>query len=130
MLSFNVSVCKQSGPYELLSTVRLTAAGKRITRCLFNEWKRARDMPSCSHSCRALALERAKAHIVITAARYTRQETLPALVTLLPDLLTRLQRLSLSPQAPHPRTSSTEPLYGGLLYGGTSVYLKGSSYFT
>ena len=39
-LSFNVSECKQSGPYELLSNVRLTAAGKRITRCLFDEWKR------------------------------------------------------------------------------------------
>ena len=53
-LSFNVSECKQSEPYELLSTVRL-------------------------------------------------------------------QRLPLSPQAPHPRTPSTEPLYGGLLYGGSSV---------
>ena len=42
MLSFNVSECKQSGPYELLSTVRLTAADKRITRCLFDEWKRVR----------------------------------------------------------------------------------------
>ena len=41
-LSFSVSECKQSGPYELLSTVRLTAAGKRITRCLFDEWKRVR----------------------------------------------------------------------------------------
>ena len=41
-LSFNVSECKQSGPYELLSIVRLTAAGKRITRCLFDEWKRVR----------------------------------------------------------------------------------------
>ena len=41
-LSFNVSECKQSGPYELLSTVRLTAAGKRITRCLVDEWKRVR----------------------------------------------------------------------------------------
>ena len=40
----------------------------------------ARDVPSCSHSCGALALERAKAHIAITAARYTRQETLPALL--------------------------------------------------
>ena len=90
MLSFNVSECKQSGPYELLSTVRLTAAGKRIT------------------------LERAKAHMAITAARYTRQETLP-------DFLTRLQRLPLSPQVPHRGTPSTEPLYGGLLYGGSSV---------
>ena len=41
-LSFNVSECKQSGPYKLLSTVRLTAAGKRITHCLFDEWKRVR----------------------------------------------------------------------------------------
>ena len=41
-LSFNVSEWKQSGPYELLSTVRLTAAGKHITRCLFDEWKRVR----------------------------------------------------------------------------------------
>ena len=37
-------------------------------------------MPSCSHSCRALALERAEAHMAIIAARYTRQETLPALL--------------------------------------------------
>ena len=37
-------------------------------------------MPSCSHSCRALALERVEAHMAITAARYTRQETLPALL--------------------------------------------------
>ena len=37
-------------------------------------------MPSCSHSCRALALERVKAYMAITAARYTRQETLPALL--------------------------------------------------
>ena len=37
-------------------------------------------MPSCSHSCTALALERAKAHMAITAAGYTRQETLPALL--------------------------------------------------
>ena len=42
MLFFNVSECKQSGPYELLSIVRLTATGKRITRCLFDEWKRVR----------------------------------------------------------------------------------------
>ena len=40
-------------------------------------------MPSCSQSCRALALERVKVHMAITAARqsrYTRQETLPALL--------------------------------------------------
>ena len=37
-------------------------------------------MPSCSHSCRALALERVKVHMAITAARYTRQETLPVLL--------------------------------------------------
>ena len=37
-------------------------------------------MPSCSHSYRALALERANAHIAITATRYTRQETLLALL--------------------------------------------------
>ena len=80
MLSFNVSECKHSGPYELLLTVRLTAAGKRITRCLFDEWKRVRKMPSFSHSCRALALDCAKDHMAITAARYTRQETLPALL--------------------------------------------------
>ena len=43
-LSFNVSECRQSGPYELLSTVRRTAAGKRITRCLFDEWKPVREM--------------------------------------------------------------------------------------
>ena len=61
MSSFNVSECKQSGPYEILSTIRLTAAGKRITRCLFDEWKRVREM--CP-----------------LAARYTRQETLPALL--------------------------------------------------
>ena len=37
-------------------------------------------MPSCSHSCRVLALERVKAHMAITAARYPRQETLPGLL--------------------------------------------------
>ena len=49
-LSFNISECKQSGPYELLSAVRLTAAGKRITRCLFDEWKRVREMCSLAHT--------------------------------------------------------------------------------
>ena len=49
-------------------------------------------------------------------------DTARSVVTLLPDFLTRLQRLPLSPQAPHPRTSSTEPLYRGLLYGGSSVF--------
>ena len=48
-------------------------------------------------------------------------DTARSIVTLLPDFLTRLQRLPLSPQAPHPRNPSTEPLYGGLLYGGSSV---------
>ena len=37
-------------------------------------------MPSCSDSYIVLALERVKAHMAITAARYTRQETLPALL--------------------------------------------------
>ena len=80
-LSFNVWKCKQSGRYELLSIVRLTAAGKRCHTLSFR-WVETspRDVPSCSHSCRALALERAKAHIAITAARYTRQETLLALL--------------------------------------------------
>ena len=41
------------------------------------------------------------------------EDTARSVVTLLPDFLTRLQRLPLSPQAPHPRTPSTEPLYGG-----------------
>ena len=49
-LFFNVSECKQSGPYELRSTVRLTAAGKRITRCLFDEWKRVREMCPLAHT--------------------------------------------------------------------------------
>ena len=49
-LSSNVSECKQSGPYELLSTVPLTAAGKRITRCLFDEWKRVREMCPLAHT--------------------------------------------------------------------------------
>ena len=49
-LSFNVSECKQSGPYELLSTVRLTAAGERITRCLFDESKRVREMCPLAHT--------------------------------------------------------------------------------
>ena len=49
-LSFNVSECKQSGPYELLSAVRLTAAAKRITRCLFDEWKRVREMCPLAHT--------------------------------------------------------------------------------
>ena len=49
-LSFNVAECKQSGPYELLSTVRLTAAGKRITRYLCDEWKRVREMCPLAHT--------------------------------------------------------------------------------
>ena len=49
-LSFNVSECKQSGPYELLPTVRLAATGKRITRCLFDEWKRVREMCPLAHT--------------------------------------------------------------------------------
>ena len=49
-LSFNVSECKQSGPYELHSTVCLTAAGKRITRCLFDEWKRVQEMCPLAHT--------------------------------------------------------------------------------
>ena len=49
-LSFNVSECKQSGPDELLSTVRLTAAGKRSTRCLFDEWKRVQGMCPLAHT--------------------------------------------------------------------------------
>ena len=51
MLSFDVSKCKQSGLYELLSIVRLTAAGKRITRCCFDKWKRGRKICplACTH---------------------------------------------------------------------------------
>ena len=39
-LTLDFSKCKQSGPYELLSSCRLTVASKRITRCVFAEWKR------------------------------------------------------------------------------------------
>ena len=49
-LSFNISECKQLGPYELLSTVRLTVAGKRIKRCLIDEWKRVREMCPLAHT--------------------------------------------------------------------------------
>ena len=43
-LTLDLSKCKQSGPYELLSSCRLTAASKRITRCVFAEWKRVQKM--------------------------------------------------------------------------------------
>ena len=43
-LTLDLSKCKQSGPYELLSSCRLTAASKRITRCVFAEWKRVQNM--------------------------------------------------------------------------------------
>ena len=43
-LPFDVSKCKQSGPCKLLSTCRFTAAGTRITRCVFDEWKRVQKM--------------------------------------------------------------------------------------
>ena len=49
-LSFNVLKFKQSGSYELLSTVRLTTVGKRITRCLFDEWNRVREMCPLAHT--------------------------------------------------------------------------------
>ena len=39
-LTLDLSKCKQSVPYELLSSCRLTAASKRITCCVFAEWKR------------------------------------------------------------------------------------------
>ena len=43
-LTLDLSKCKQSGPYELLSSCRLTAASKRITRCVFAKWKRVQKM--------------------------------------------------------------------------------------
>ena len=43
-LTLDVSKCKQSGPHELLSSCRLTAESKRITRCVFAEWKRVQKM--------------------------------------------------------------------------------------
>ena len=47
-LTLDLSKCKQSGPYELLSSCRLTAAGKRIKRCVFAEWQRMQKM--CPHA--------------------------------------------------------------------------------
>ena len=43
-LTFDLSKCKQSGPYELFWSCRLTTASKRITRCVFAKWKRVQDM--------------------------------------------------------------------------------------
>ena len=43
-LTLDLSKCKQSGLYELLSSCRLTAASKLITRCVFAEWKRVQKM--------------------------------------------------------------------------------------
>ena len=43
-LTLDLSKCKQSGPYELLSSCRLEAASKRITRCVFAEWNRVQKM--------------------------------------------------------------------------------------
>ena len=47
--TLDLSKCKQSGLYELLSSCqrlvcRLTAASKRITHCVFAEWKRVQKM--------------------------------------------------------------------------------------
>ena len=47
-LTLDLSKCKQSGPYELLSSCRLAAASKRITRFRWLEAS-AKDVPSCSH---------------------------------------------------------------------------------
>ena len=44
------SKCKQSGSYKLTSSCRLTAAGKRITRCVFDEWKRVRKMSTLART--------------------------------------------------------------------------------
>ena len=43
-LTLDLSKRKQSGPYELLSSCRLTAVSKRIMRCVFAEWKRVQNM--------------------------------------------------------------------------------------
>ena len=43
-MSLDLSKCKQSGPCELISNCRLTAAGKRITRYVFDQWMRMRKM--------------------------------------------------------------------------------------
>ena len=43
-LNLDLSKFKQSGPYELLSNCRLTAASKRISLCVFAEWKRMQKM--------------------------------------------------------------------------------------
>ena len=39
-----VSKCKHSGLCQLLLTYRFTAAGTRITGCVFDEWKRVQKM--------------------------------------------------------------------------------------
>ena len=43
-LMLDLSKCKQSGTYELLPSCRLTAANKRITREVFDKWKRVQKM--------------------------------------------------------------------------------------
>ena len=50
-LTLDRSKCKQSTPYELISSCRLTAASKRISRCVFAEWKRVQKMcpPARTH---------------------------------------------------------------------------------
>ena len=48
-LTLDLSKCKQSGPYELLSSCHLTAS-KRITRCVFAEWKRVQKMCPLAHT--------------------------------------------------------------------------------
>ena len=49
-LTLDLSKCKQSGPYELLSSCCLTAASKRITRCVFAEWKQGQKMCPFAHT--------------------------------------------------------------------------------
>ena len=49
-LTLNLSECEQSGPYELLSSCRLTAASKPTTRCVFAEWKRVQKICSLART--------------------------------------------------------------------------------
>ena len=49
-LTLDLSKRKQSGPYELLSSCRLTAASKRITRCVLAKWKRVQKMCRCART--------------------------------------------------------------------------------
>ena len=57
-MSLDLSKWKRLGLYELLSSCRLTAAGKRITRCVFDECEGECEDESLGASCHNGSIEK------------------------------------------------------------------------